>query len=87
MAAGYPEAAMVVLAIVLGAIIGGITAVLVTLLVRGDLGIRLPRALDPEYRHHEVVNCGVLMGVGMKAGSVGAGAGALLGLLVYLIAT
>ena len=77
---------MVVLAIVLGAIIGGIVAVLGTLLVRGDLGVRPPRALDPEYRHHEVVSCGVLMGVGMKAGSVGAGAGAILGLLVFLLA-
>ena len=77
---------MVVLAIVLGAIIGGIAAILGTLLVRGDLGIRLPKALDPEYRHHEVVSCGLLMGIGMKAGSVGAGAGAILGLLVYLVA-
>jgi len=77
---------MVVLAIVLGAIIGGIAAVLGTLLVRGDLGIRLPRALDPEYRHHEVVTCGELMGIGMKAGSVGTGAGAVLGLLVYQLA-
>lgn len=77
---------MVVLAIVLGAMIGGIAAVIGTLLVRGDLGFRLPRALDPEYRHHEVVNCGVVMGIGMKAGSVGAGAGAILGLLVFLLA-
>ncbi len=77
---------MVVLAIVLGGIIGGILAVLGTLLVRGDLGVRLPRALDPEYRHHEVVSCGVVMGIGMKAGSVGAGAGAILGLLVFLLA-
>ena len=77
---------MVVLAIVLGAIIGGIAAILGTLLVRGDLGLRLPKALDPEYRHHEVVSCGLLMGIGMKAGSVGAGAGAILGLLVYLVA-
>ena len=77
---------MVVLAIFLGAVIGGIAAVLGTLLVRGDLGFRLPRALDPEYRHHEVVTCGELMGIGMKAGSVGGGAGAVLGLLVYLLA-
>ena len=77
---------MVVLAIVLGAIIGGIAAVLGTLLVRGDLRFRLPRALDTEYRHHEVVSCGVVMGIGMKAGSVGAGAGAILGLLVFLLA-
>ena len=39
---------MVVLAIVLGGIIGGIFAVLGTLLVRGDLGLQLPRAVDPE---------------------------------------
>ena len=36
---------MLVLAMVLGAIIGGIAAVLGTLLVRGDLGIRLPMVL------------------------------------------
>ena len=77
---------MIVLAMVLGAFIGGIAAVLGTLLVRGDLGFRLPRALDPAYRHHEVVNCGVLMGIGMKAGSVGAGVGAVMGLLVYRFA-
>ena len=77
---------MIVLAMVLGAVIGGIVAVLGTLLVRGDLGFRLPRALDPAYRHHEVVSCGVVMGIGMKAGSVGAGAGAILGLLVFLLA-
>ncbi len=77
---------MVVLAIFLGAVIGGIAAVLGTLLVRGDLGFQFPRALDPEYRHHEVVTCGELMAIGMKAGSVGGGAGAVLGLLVYLLA-
>ncbi|MCH7738030.1 MAG: hypothetical protein IH872_11595 [Chloroflexi bacterium] len=77
---------MVVLAIVIGGIIGGVIAVFGTLLVRGDLGIRLPRALDPEYRHHEVVTCGMMMSTGMKAGSVGAGIGAVLGLLVYLLA-
>ena len=77
---------MVVLAIVLGGIIGGIVAVFGTLLVRGDLGIRLPRALDPEYRHSEVVNCGMMMSIGMKAGSVGAGVGAVSGLVVYLLA-
>ena len=75
---------MLVLAIVLGAVVGGIAAVLGTLLVRGDLGMRLPRALDPEYRHREVVTCGELMAIGMKAGSVGAGAGAVVGLVVYL---
>ena len=77
---------MVVLAIVIGGIIGGILAALGTLLVRGDLGFRTPRALDPEYRHHEVVTCGEMMAVGMKAGSVGAGVGAVAGLLVYLLA-
>lgn len=76
---------MVILAIVLGAVIGGIVAVLGTLLVRGDLGIRPPRALDPEYRHHEVVTCGEMMAIGIKAGSVGAGAGAVLGYLVSVI--
>ena len=73
---------MLVLAIILGAIIGGTLAILGPLLVRGDLGIRLPRALDPEYRHQEVVNCGVLMGIGMKAGSVGGGVGGVAGLLL-----
>ena len=77
---------MVVLAIVLGAIVGGIAAVLGTLLVRGDLGIKLPKALDPEYLHHEVVTCGELMAIGLKAGSVGSAAGAVLGLLVYQLA-
>ena len=77
---------MVVLAIVIGGIIGGIVAIFGTLLVRGDLGIRLPRALDPEYRHHEVVNCGMMMSIAMKAGSVGGGLGAVLGLVVYLLA-
>ena len=77
---------MVALAIVLGAVIGGIIAIFGTLLVRRELGIRPPKALDPEYRHHEVVTCGELMAVGMKAGSVGAGAGAVLGFLVYQFA-
>ncbi|NQW24476.1 MAG: hypothetical protein HQ475_13655 [SAR202 cluster bacterium] len=76
---------MVVLSIVLGAVIGGIVAVLGTLLVRGDLSIRPPRALDPEYRHHEVVTCGEMMAIGIKAGSVGAGAGSVLGYLVTLV--
>ena len=77
---------MVVLAIVIGGIIGGILAALGTLLVRGDLGFRTPRALDPEYRHREVVTCGEMMAIGMKAGSVGAGVGAVAGLLVYQLA-
>lgn len=77
---------MVVLAIVIGAIIGGTVAVFGTLLVRGDLGIRLPGALDPEYRHREVVNCGMMMSLGMKAGSVGGGIGAVAGLVVHLLA-
>jgi hypothetical protein len=77
---------MLILAIVLGAGIGGIAAVLGTLLVRGDLGMRLPRALDPAYRRHEVVTCGLLMGIGMKACSVGAGAWAVLGFLVHKLA-
>lgn len=77
---------MVVLAIVIGGIIGGILAAIGTLLVRGDLGIRTPRALDPEYRHREVVTCGEMMAIGMKAGSVGAGVGAVAGLLVNLLA-
>ena len=77
---------MVVLAIVLGGIIGGIFAVLGTLLVRGDLGLQLPRAVDPEYRHHEVVTCGEMMAIGMKAGSVGGGAGEGMGLVVDQLA-
>lgn len=77
---------MVALVIVLGAVIGGIIAIFGTLVVRRELVIRPPKALDPEYRHHEVVTCGELMGRGMKAGSVGAGAGAVLGFLVYQIA-
>ncbi|MBC8279412.1 MAG: hypothetical protein H8E48_01375 [Chloroflexi bacterium] len=77
---------MVVLAIILGAIIGGILAALVTLLVRRDLGFRVPKALDPEYRHREVVSCGLMMEIGMKAGSVGGGIGAVVGLLVYRFA-
>jgi len=71
---------MLVLAIVIGGIIGGVVAALGLLLVRGDLGLRLPRALDPEYRHREVVNCGIMMATGMKAGSVGAAIGAVAGL-------
>ena len=78
-----PEAGMVVLVIILGGIIGGILAALVTLLVRRDLGLRMPKALDPEYRHREVVSCGVMMEIGMKAGSVGAVIGAVVGLLLH----
>jgi hypothetical protein len=77
---------MLILAIILGGIIGGLIAVFGTLLVRGDLGIRTPRALDPEYRHREVVSCGELMAIGLKAGSVGAGIGAVAGLLIYELA-
>ena len=78
---------MIVLAIVIGGIIGGVLAVFGTLLVRGDLGFRTPRALDPEYRHREVVNCGIMMATGMKAGSVGAVIGAVAGLAVYKLAS
>jgi hypothetical protein len=74
---------MVVLAIIVGGIVGGIFATLGTLLVRRDLGFRMPKALDPEYRHREVVSCGLLMGIGMKAGSVGAAIGAIVVLLLY----
>ncbi len=74
---------MVVLAIILGGIIGGIVAALATLLVRRDLGFRMPKALDPGYRHREVVSCGLMMEIGMKAGSVGAVVGAVVGLLLY----
>jgi hypothetical protein len=74
---------MVVLAIVIGGIIGAALAVFGTLLGRGDLGFRTPKALDPEYRHREVITCGEIMAIGLKAGSVGAGIGAVAGLLVY----
>jgi hypothetical protein len=77
---------MLVLAIIIGGIVGGLLAVIGTLLVRGDLGIRTPSALDPEYRHREVVTCGELMAIGLKAGSVGAGIGAIAGLLIYELA-
>jgi len=77
---------MVVLAIVIGGIIGGVLAVFGTLLFRGDLGFRTPRALDPEYRHREVVTCGEIMAIAMKVGSVGAALGAIVGLLVYQLA-
>ena len=74
---------MIVLAIVIGGIFGCALAVFGTLLVRGDLGFRTPKALDPEYRHREVVTCGEMMGIGMKAGSAGLGIGAVAGLLVF----
>jgi len=74
---------MVALAIVIGGLIGGALVIFGTLLARGDLGIRLPRALDPEYRHREVITCGEIMAIGLKAGSIGAGIGAVAGLLVY----
>ena len=61
----------------------GILAALGTLLIRRELGFRLPKALDPEYRHREVVSCGLMMEIGMKAGSVGAAIGAIVGLLLY----
>ena len=77
---------MVVLAIIIGGIIGGVLAVFGTLLFRGDLGFQTPRALDPEYREREVVTCGEMMAIGMKAGSVGVGIGAVAGLLVYHLA-
>ena len=77
---------MVVLAIILGASIGAIGAALTTMLVRRDMGFRLPKALDPEYRHREVVSCGLMMEIGMKAGSVGGVIGAVAGLLVYQLA-
>ncbi len=74
---------MVISAIVIGGIIGGALVIFGTLLVRGDLGIRAPGALDPEYRHREVITCGEVMAIGIKAGSVGAGVGAVVGLLIY----
>jgi len=74
---------MVVLAIIIGGIVGGILAALGTLLIPRDLAFRVPKALDPEYRHREVVSCGQMMEIGMKAGSVGAAIGAIVGLLLY----
>ena len=74
---------MIILAILIGGIIGCVLAVFGTLLLRGDLGFRTPKALDPEYRHREVVTCGEMMGIGMKAGSAGLGIGAVAGLLVF----
>ena len=77
---------MMILAVVLGAIIGGLIGVAATVLVRGDLPVRTPRALDPEYRHHEVVACGLLVGILLKLGTAGAGVGALVALLVFWLA-
>ena len=54
-----------------------------TLLVRRDLGVRMPQALDQEYRDREGISCGETMAISMKAGSVGAVLGAVLGLLAY----
>ena len=74
---------MVFFAIAVGGIIG--TAILVggTLLVRRDLSVRMPQALDQEYRDREVISCGDTMTIGMKVGSVGAVLGAVLGLVTY----
>ena len=74
---------MVVLAIIIGGIVGGILAALGTLMIRRELGFRLPKAVDPEYRHREVVSCGLMMEIGMKAGSVGVAIGAIVGLILY----
>ena len=74
---------MVVLAIFIGGFVGGILTALAALLIRRDLGFRVPKALDPEYRHREVVSCGLMMEIGMKAGSVGVAIGAIAGLLLY----
>jgi hypothetical protein len=75
---------MLFLAIIFG-VVGALVAVFGTLLLRGDLGIRPPRALDPEYRHREVINCGVMVSLGMKAGSVGGGVGAVVGVVVHIL--
>ena len=74
---------MIFAAIAIGGIIGSALVIVGTLLARGDLGIRAPRALDPEYRHREVISCGEVMAIGIKAGSVGAGIGVAVGLLIY----
>lgn len=77
---------MMILAVALGTIIGGLIVVAVTVLVRGDFQVRTPRAVDPEYRHHEVVACGLLVGILLKLGTAGAGVGALVALLVFWLA-
>ena len=78
---------MVILAIVIGGIIGGAIVIFGTLLVLGDLGIRTPRALDPEYRHREVITCGEVTAICIKSGSVGVGVGIVVGLLIHLLFT
>ena len=62
---------MVFFAIAVGGIIGSAILVGGTLLVRRDLGVRMPQALDQEYRDREVISCGETMAIVMKAGSVG----------------
>ena len=71
-------------AIIIGGVTGGVLFALVTFLVRRDLVFRMPKALDPEYRHREVVSCGVMTEIGMKSGSVGAVIGGIVGLLLHL---
>ena len=75
---------MLALSIIIGGITGGILSALVTFLVRRDLVFRMPKALDPEYRHREVISCGVMMEIGMKSGSVGVVIGGVVGLLLHL---
>jgi uncharacterized protein (DUF2062 family) len=74
---------MVFFAIAVGGIIGGALLAGGTLLLRRDLRVRIPQALDQEYRDREIISCGEAMAIGMKAGSVGAVLGAVLGLLAY----
>ena len=74
---------MVFFAIAVGGIIGSAILFGGTLLVRRDLGVRMPQALDQYYRDREVISCGETVAIGMKAGSVGAVLGAVLGLLAY----
>ena len=74
-----------IVAIVLGAVAGVAITTGAVLLFRGDFPIRAPKALDPEYRHHEVMNCGLLAAVVIKISIIGSGAGAFLGFLSYLL--
>ena len=74
---------MIFFAISVGGIIGSALLVGGTLLVRKDLEVRMPQALDQKYRDRKVISCGETMAIGMKVGSVGAVFGAVLGLLVY----
>ena len=74
---------MVFFAIAVGGIIGGALLAGGTLLLRRDLRVGIPQALDQEYRDREIISCGEAMAIGMKAGSVGAVLGAVLGLLAY----